>query len=151
MTGIKRSNWEGGVRVPLFWYWKDKIKPGTVNTQMVSNYDMLYTIAEIIGEKQIKSKDGISYAKTLLGGRSKERDYTVYSSFLGPALVTKDGWKLRYFKEKDLYQLYYHPDDYKEEHDILERYPKKTSRQIIKLIILGNTWNTGIIAFWNKS
>jgi arylsulfatase A-like enzyme len=37
MAGLKRSNWEGGVRVPLFWYWKGKIKSGTVSNQLVSN------------------------------------------------------------------------------------------------------------------
>lgn len=125
MAGLKRTNWEGGVRVPLFWYWKNKIEAGKITDQMVSNYDFLNTLAELIGEKQIKSKDGISYAQTLLGGKSKEQEYVVYSSFIGPALVTKNGWKIRYFAEKHIFQLYYLPDDYKEEKELSGKFPVK--------------------------
>ena len=102
MAGIKRSNWEGGVRVPMFWYWKGKIQKGIVSDQMISNYDLLNTIAEITGQSQFEDKDGISYAQTLFNEKHSERDYTIFSSFMGPALVTKDGWNLRYFKPKDL-------------------------------------------------
>jgi arylsulfatase A-like enzyme len=120
MAGLKRTNWEGGTRVPLFWYWKDKIEAGTVSSQMVSNYDFLNTLAEIIGQEQLEEKDGISYAETLFGGQSIVRNHTTYASVMGPALVTHDGWKLRYFRKDRLFQLYYLPDDYKEENDLSE-------------------------------
>lgn len=144
MAGLKRSNWEGGVRVPLFWYWKGMIKPGAVSNQLVSNYDFLNTIAEIVGRKTIKKKDGVSYAKTLFGGKSKEKKYTVYSSVMGPAIVTKEGWKLRYFLKKDVFQLYYLPDDYKEENDLSFKYLKKT--EFLKKILYkacGENWKNG--------
>ena len=64
MAGIKRSNWEGGTRVPLFWYWKGQIKEGMVSEQMVSNYDFLNTLAELVGERQLSEKDGRSYKRT---------------------------------------------------------------------------------------
>jgi len=134
MGGIKRSNWEGGVRVPLFWYWKGQIKGGQVNKQMVSNYDLLNTIAEISGQEELKSKDGISYAKTLFGGESQVRDYTVFSSFMGPALVTNDGWKLRYFQPGDLFQLYYLPNDYREENDLASEHTERVKQ--LKEILL---------------
>ncbi len=145
MAGLKRSNWEGGTRVPLFWYWKDKIKPGVVSNQMVSNYDFLNTLAEIVGKKQVEGKDGISYFKTLLGGKSEVRDYSVYSSFMGPALVTKDGWKLRYYSQKDVFQLYYLPDDYREENDLSELNQDKVEK--LKTILLEECegdWINGI-------
>ena len=97
LAGLKYTNWEGGVRVPLIWYWKGQIDAGSQSTQMVSNYDFLNTVAEIAGVKKLKEKDGRSYAKTLFGKKAKERDYTVYSSKMGPSLVSKEGWKLRYF------------------------------------------------------
>ena len=145
MAGLKRSNWEGGTRVPLFWYWKGNIKPGSVSNQMVSNYDLLNTLAEIVGEEQIKGKDGVSYAKTLTGGKSEVRDYTVYASFLGPALVTSNGWKLRYYVQKDVFQLYYLPGDYREEKDISEKYKDKVEK--LKTILFEeceHNWENGI-------
>ncbi|MDO7172374.1 sulfatase-like hydrolase/transferase [Mariniflexile sp. AS56] len=147
MAGIKRSNWEGGVRVPLVWYWKGKIQPGTISNQMVSNYDFLNTLAEIVGGKTLKEKDGVSYAKTLFGKKSKERTYTVYSSTMGPALVTKEGWKLRYLLKKNVFQLYYLPDDYKEENDLSSKYKKKT--ESLKQILYkecNNNWQNGVSA-----
>ena len=107
---------------------------GRVSDQMVSNYDLLNTIAEITGQSQVGSKDGISYAKTILGGESKVRDYTVYSSFMGPALVTNDGWKLRYFTPENVYQLYYLPNDYKEQHDLINQHPNRVEQ--LKVILI---------------
>jgi arylsulfatase A-like enzyme len=145
MAGLKRSNWEGGTRIPLFWYWKDKIQPGTVSTQMVSNYDFLNTLAEITGQNPMDAKDGISYAKTLFGKKSLERDYTVYSSYRGPALVLKGGWKLRYHLQKDIFQLYYLPNDYREENDLSEQNKEKVEK--MKAILFdecGGNWNNGV-------
>ncbi len=145
MAGLKRSNWEGGTRIPLFWYWKGKIKPGSVSKQMVSNYDFLNTLAEIVREKQVEGKDGISYAKTLFGGQSEVRDYTITSSYLGPALVTKEGWKLRYYLQKNIFQLYYLPDDYKEKNNLAELHKEKVEK--LKAILFeecDNDWNNGL-------
>ena len=144
MAGLKRSNWEGGVRVPLLWYWKGKIKPGTISNQMVSNYDFLNTLADIVGTKTIKKKDGLSYAKTLFGRKSKERAYTVYSSTMGPALVTKEGWKIRYFLKKDVFQLYYLPNDYKEENELSTENPNKMA-ELKKLLFKAcdSNWENG--------
>lgn len=144
MSGKKRDNWEGGTRVPLFWYWKDQINAGAISNQMVSNYDFLNTLAEIVGINHIEEKDGISYAKTLFGGKSKERKYTVFSSTLGPALVTREGWKLRYMTKEDIFQLYYLPDDYREERDL----SKENNRLLKELKALlykecDNDWNNG--------
>lgn len=145
LAGIKRSNWEGGVRVPLIWYWKGKIKPGAVSNQMISNYDLLNTFAEITGQKEIRGKDGVSYAKTLLGGKSNTRDFTVYSSFMGPALVTKEGWKLRYYMQKNVFQLYYLPNDYREENELAAQYPEKAdSLKNILLEACDGNWENGI-------
>lgn len=44
---------------------------------------------------------------------------------MGPALITNDGWKLRYFTPKNIFQLYYLPEDYKEEVDLSTKYPEK--------------------------
>jgi len=145
MAGLKRSNWEGGVRVPLLWYWKGKIKPGSISNEMVSNYDFLNTLAELVGIKPIDEKDGISYAQLLFGGQVKHRAYTVYSSTMGPSLVTKEGWKLRYFLNKNVFQLYYLPNDYKEESDLASQLPHKVDS--LKQMLYnecGRNWQNGL-------
>ncbi len=53
---------------------------------------------------------------------------------MGPAIVTQDGWKLRYFLEGDIFQLYYLPEDYTEEMVLNEKYPDKVKQ--LKSILL---------------
>ncbi len=121
MAGIKRSNWEGGVRVPLIYYWKDKMEGGRTVDQLVANYDMMATWADFLNIQLPEDKHSQSYLPELLGNENPmSRTYTVYASFMGAALVTNDGWKLRHYAPEDLFQLYYLPDDYREEKDLLE-------------------------------
>jgi arylsulfatase A-like enzyme len=134
MSGLKRSNWEGGTRVPLFWYWKGRIQPNQVSSQMVSNYDFLNTLSEIVSIGEVQGKDGVSYAKSLFGQKSQLREYTIYASKMGPAIVTQDGWKLRYVLATDIFQLYYLPEDYAEEIVLNEQHPDKVKQ--LKSILL---------------
>lgn len=134
MAGVKRSNWEGGVRVPLIARWPGKIKAGASSEALVTNYDFMATMADLVGSALPPNKDGLSYLPELLGKKGEEHDYIVYSSFMGPALVTNEGWKIRYFSKKDLYQLYYLPDDYREENNIIAMNPEK-AEELKKLLI----------------
>ncbi|WP_111709786.1 sulfatase-like hydrolase/transferase [Lutibacter citreus] len=144
MAGFKRANWEGGTRVPLIWYWKGKIQPGSSSNQMVANFDLLNTISEITSGKQVEGKDGVSYLNTVLGKKSNVRDYTITASKMGPALVTKEGWKLRYYLKKDIFQLYYLPEDYREENNlILENKGKFEELKTLMYKVLENDWNNG--------
>ena len=126
MAGIKRSNWEGGVRVPLIYYWKGHIEGGRTVNQLVTNYDMMATYADLFDIALPKEKHSQTYLPELLGHENPmKRTHTVYASFMGPALVTNDGWKLRYYKPKDIFQLYYLPDDYREENNLIEQHHDK--------------------------
>lgn len=154
MAGMKRDNWEGAVRVPLIYNWPGKIEGGkTINTK-VANYDFINTIGDLLNINLPSDKDGISYLPELLGQeQQKVHDYIVYSSFQGPALVSQDGWKLRYFAPKDIFQLYYLPDDYREEKDLSNEHPDILEKLKAKLINvcsgdLKNGWfsyRTGIL------
>ena len=53
---------------------------------------------------------------------------------MGPALVTDDGWKLRYYIQKNIFQLYYLPDDYREERDRISENPEKFQELKSKLL-----------------
>lgn len=148
MAGVKRSNWEGGVRVPLIIRWPGKIKnEGSTSNALVANYDLLTTMADLVNADIPEGKDGISYLPELTGNSWKQHDHVVYSSFMGPALVTNDGWKLRHFAKEDIFQLYYLPDDYREEHNIIDANPEK-AEELKKALIaecngdLKNGWFT---------
>lgn len=145
MAGVKRSNWEGGVRIPLIARWPKKIKAGVTSNQLVANYDLMTTLADLVDFELPEDKDGVSYLPNLLGEQGGVHDYVVYSSFMGPAIVTKEGWKLRYFAKDDIFQLYYLPEDYKEENNIMLLHKQKVE-ELKKFLIyecngdLNNGW-----------
>ncbi len=135
MAGMKRDNWEGGVRVPLIYHWPGKLQGGKTIHTRVTNYDMINTFAELLNIDLPEGKDGVSYYPELIGKEaSKPHEFIVFASFHGPALVTQDGWKLRYFGTKDIYQLYYLPDDYREERDLAEEHSEVLERLKKELI-----------------
>lgn len=133
-AGLKRDNWEGGVRVPLIYHWPNNIEGGKVLNQMVSNYDLLSTFADMLNVEVPTEKDGISYLPALYEKPSEKHEYVVFNSKLGPALVTADGWKVRYQKTAETYQLYYLPDDYTEANKLNEKYPEKLELLKTKLL-----------------
>jgi arylsulfatase A-like enzyme len=134
MAGLKRSNWEGGARVPLFISWSGHFKQGIVSEQIVANYDFMATVAELLQVKTKDKKDGVSFLSALKNGKpSMQHDAIAFASPMGPALITNDGWKLRYFAPKKIFQLYYLPKDYKEENDLAGKYPDKVN-SLIKLL-----------------
>lgn len=123
MAGIKRDNWEGGLRIPLFIRWPGKIQAGSVSDNLIAAYDLLPTFADMLNIDLSDKKDGISLLPLLLGNDDVEHEYVVNASMMGASLVTKEGWKLRHFYPHDLFQLYYLPDDYKEKRDLAKDNP----------------------------
>ncbi|TLX76431.1 sulfatase [Labilibacter sediminis] len=128
MAGRKRDNWEGGLRVPLFFYWPHHFPSGKQLNNLVANYDIITTMADVVNVKVKDRKDGISLLPILKGEDTTiEHKYVVNASFMGASLVTNEGWKLRHYAPKDIFQLYYLPDDYREESDLADQYPNKVA------------------------
>ncbi len=130
MGGLKFSSWEGGTRVPYLVRFPGSITPKTESDHMLANYDFMPTLAELLGIEMPQDKDGVSYLPTLLEqpDAQQNHDWIVYASRLGPALVSSDGWKLRYINRTDSFQLYHLPNDYREENDISSEHPDMVSR-----------------------
>ncbi|SFS41547.1 Arylsulfatase A [Zhouia amylolytica] len=125
-AGMKRSNLQGGINVPLIMRWPDKINENITSDRLIASYDLLPTIAEIVGYNKPIEVDGVSYFKEIFGDDNvEEHEYVVYSSFTGPTLITKDGWKIRTHLRKNAFELFYLPEDFKEEKDLSEQYPEK--------------------------
>lgn len=135
MAGLKMSNWEGGARVPLFVRWPGKFKEGYKAPQMIANYDLMTTMADLLQVETKDKKDGISYLPALYGSKKFEGNKDVsYVSFIGPALITRDGWKIRYQVSAKTYELYYLPNDYKEADNLAIKSPEKLA-ELKKLIL----------------
>jgi arylsulfatase A len=75
--GIKRSMYEGGLRVPMIARWPGHIKPGLVNDTAWAFYDFLPTVAALLDQPLpagVKT-DGISVLPALVGGQTIQRDF----------------------------------------------------------------------------
>ena len=124
-AGLKRSNLQGGINVPLIIKWPQKIRKGRTSKRLVANYDIFPTIAEITRFSKAYQTDGISFYKELIEETAEEHESIVYASFTGPTLITQDSWKIRSYLQKDAFELYYLPDDFREENDLSTKYLDK--------------------------
>ncbi len=66
LRGIKRSLYEGGIRVPLIVRWPGKIKAGLVSDQLVAFWDLLPTFAALVGQPVPDELHGFSVLPALL-------------------------------------------------------------------------------------
>ena len=130
MAGLKFSSWEGGTRIPYIVRYPNQIEPNSVSDHMLANYDFMPTLAELLSVDIPETKDGLSFLTTLRNNENEQEshEWIVYASRLGPALVTEDGWKLRYINRNDSFQLYNLAEDYREENDLSSEHPDLVSR-----------------------
>lgn len=126
MAGMKRSNLEGGIHIPLVFYCKGTIPAGKVREELVSNYDFLPTMADFLKVNLSVRKDGQSFLPTLLKGKQmKGERYLIFGSNEGPAIIMSNGWKLRCYLAKNAWELFYLPDDPQERHNLSTEQPER--------------------------
>jgi len=122
----KGSLYEGGIRVPLIVYWKEKIKPERIETTPVIGYDIFPTILEITGKSpKIEGIDGKSLLPLLLGNGKLKRNaiywhFPHFEASIGASAIRKGDYKLlEIFDEKvPRLELYNLKDDISETRDI---------------------------------
>ena len=144
----KGSYYEGGIRVPLFIKWQNKIKSETIEKTPVTNMDFYPTILEAIGVKPRKKQlDGKSILPILKqNGAIKQRPlfwhFPIYLQAYragfdqgrDPLFRTRPGsvvrfgnWKLHeYFEDGDI-ELYNLKDDIGEMNNVADEYPEKVT------------------------
>ncbi len=77
--GVKRDVYEGGIRMPMIAYWKNKIKAGQTTDHVSAQYDVMATCADLLGTKPAAANDGISFLPTLLNrGTQKQHDFLYF-------------------------------------------------------------------------
>ena len=138
-TGKKWSNLEGGVRVPLVFSWPNKIRTANQSNQLVSNYDLITTFADLLGVDLPVKKDGVSIVPILLDKQDKLTDmrYVYVNSPIGPAVIDSEGWKMLYNKKLKIARLFYLPQDERELVNEMGKHPeveKRLMNQVKKIL-----------------
>jgi arylsulfatase A-like enzyme len=127
----KGSVHEGGIRVPMIASWPNRIPAGTTTDHPSAQFDVLPTLAEIIGVSPPPGIDGISFLPTLLGNEGDQVKHPYlfweYPERGGQQAVLLGSWKgIR----KDIrsegnlvIELYNLDDDIEELNNVAAQYP----------------------------
>jgi arylsulfatase A-like enzyme len=75
LRGIKRDLYEGGIRVPMIARWPGTIPAGRVSDHPWAHWDILPTVADIVGVKAPRNLDGMSMARALRGARQATHEF----------------------------------------------------------------------------
>ena len=95
MRGVKGWLHEGGIRVPMFAYWKGKIPAGQVVDEMVTTLDFTATTLALGGGAIPSEFDGVDLMPRLTGKVSTlTRDQPMYWEFYTGQAMRKGDWKL---------------------------------------------------------
>lgn len=98
LHGAKGTTYEGGMRVPGILYWKGRIPPGQVSSDITTTLDIFPTLAGISGTDipEGKKLDGYDILPFLLGNSSSPRSEFFYFNGKTLEAVREGQWKLRY-------------------------------------------------------
>ena len=145
LKGLKRSCYEGGIRIPFIAWWPGHIKAGTVNDTQLAFYDIMPTMCDIAGISNFRRRytnkrlagdgfDGISMLPTLLGDDSRQQQHEhLYWEFheTDQMAVRRGDWKLVVIGGTP--HLYNLANDIHEDHDLAKEQPEVVA-QLIEVI-----------------
>ena len=142
----KGSYYEGGIRVPLIIFWKNRVPPSAISNEPVTNLDFMPTIMDLVGiENEHVELDGHSLLPLIsgngsLGTRTLFWHFPVYlQAYNGrldeardtlfrtrPGTVMRLGpWKLHEYFEDNALELYHLQLDVGERRNLVEIYPEQ--------------------------
>lgn len=144
LRGGKRSDHEGGIRVPGVARWPGHIEPGTVSDVPVIGTDIFATVLDITGSPQPKDRtiDGVSMVPAF-AGKPVERKiplfWRTHVSQPDDRVALRIGeWKLVGDETLTKFQLYHIQEDWKEENDLAAKQPERTQAMKQQLF---EVWN----------
>ncbi len=95
MRGVKGWLLEGGIRVPMFAYWKGKIQSGQVINEMVTTLDFTATTVALGGGEIPPEFDGVNLMPRLTGEvETIARNQPMYWDFYTGQAMRDGDWKL---------------------------------------------------------
>ena len=151
LKGLKRSCHEGGIRVPFIVSWPEKIKGGQVNDHILAFYDILPTLAEIAGVKDVAARygnksleqdyfDGISFLPALTGeGEQAKHDFLYWEFNETDQMALRQGpWKM--VVKRGVPELYNLDEDIHEDNNVAALYPDKV-KSMVEILLQEHTPN----------
>jgi arylsulfatase A-like enzyme len=131
--GYKRDLYEGGIRVPMIARWTGNIAAGTTTDHVSAFWDVMPTLAELLGIEIGNETDGISFLPVLMGRNEEQQQHEVlYWEFHeqnGRLAVRAGDWKLiQYNVNADppgTFELYNLRDDEGETNNLAGKFPDK--------------------------
>lgn len=141
LKGKKGMLTEGGIRVPLIIRWPGTIKPGTVSDRKIHCLDFYPTCLQLAGntwrpDPDQHPLDGDSFAHVLRNPDTAEKRNPIFYLFPGymdsraqPTVVAIDDvasgrYKVSYYYEAGLWELYNLSDDPGESTNLINKQPK---------------------------
>jgi len=135
--GNKRDLYEGGIKTPMLVVWPKKVKPGSTSNHVSAFWDVMPTLADIVGTEVPQNIDGISFLSTLVGnGKQKQHDnlYWEFHAGGGKQALRKGKWKavkLNVLSSKNtVVELYDLEKDPSETKNIATEYPEKVKELV---------------------
>ncbi|NJB83514.1 arylsulfatase [Wenyingzhuangia aestuarii] len=135
LRGYKRDVYEGGVRVPLIAYWKNKIKEGSTTDFQAAFYDIMPTLADVAKTKAPDHVDGISFLPHLLGKEQKQKHEFLYWEIQeGPSVkgfrqaIRMGNWKAVRYGDNYHTELYNLSKDLYETTDVSKENPELVAK-----------------------
>lgn len=150
LRGVKRSTYEGGIRIPFIVRWPGKVGAGEINDHQLAFYDLLPTFCEAAGINDFPEKyeskpnayaDGISFYPTLVGNQAFQKKHdALYWEFHETDMmaVRQDNWKL--VVKSGNCRLYDLDTDIHEDNDVSVQHPEVVKR-LVNIIYREHTDN----------
>lgn len=94
LLGFKFSAWEGGHRVPFIVRWPGNVAGGSTSDQLISNIDMLATMAALTGRavKEGHGQDSVNMLEAMTGNPSEPiRDHIILAASKPTHLASRRG------------------------------------------------------------
>ncbi len=145
-TGVKGELLEGGIRVPLFVQWPDRIRSGAQSTQVIASMDFLPTFLGMIGAPQIEGFDGMDLSPQIIGSKpAVER--TLYWRFKAneQAAVRSGDWK--YLKLGNQESLFNVAEDPRERAQLKDLHPETFAALKQKFA----SWNAEMLPYTERT
>ncbi|WP_242202124.1 sulfatase family protein [Aestuariivivens insulae] len=126
LRGAKGTTWEGGQRVPCIVRWPGKIPAGTMQRQVITNMDILPTVASFCGaELSEKKVDGRNVSRILIEVDEQLDDYPfLYYSKNGKLEGIRDGKYKLLLLDEDIF-LFDVESDISEVYNLADTDPDK--------------------------
>ena len=103
LRGVKRDVWEGGHRVPMIVRWPGVVEAGRATDALVSQCDLMATIANAVGYAlpDDAAEDSFDQTPLLVDGRDDVRPYVVHNTYKKKWGIRRGNWLL--LAQKDGY------------------------------------------------